>query len=726
MSEGGQGERSFSGQVYGSASYGYGQPPLQQPQPYLPHTQSAPLGGAGLNAGAGVYAGVSTISPSIRPQVYGASQPYAGPGAYNGPAGGAPVGGYGSNPSAPPPPSPGVYAQTHPPNAAPLAPNTYPSNPAPPSAPAVPNVFQYQTGGPSIIPPPTSMTPPPNLDPNNPNGPLPGEGAGKMYPPGQAPPQYTNPDYYSHVLSDSATKQSLTHSIVAASGVSGSGAATPNGKLNGGGGGGGGKLNIPGFSGLSISSSGGPGGRPPPSPALQPYHGTYQSISPMPSPLFGPTTTTKPSPLFGASGSINVGKHQASGSFSLGPPAFPSQNLGPHSRPTYPGEGHNQSYNPTVAPGGASPATFPVPAPSAFPAVTPYTPPSPPSHRPSKKPSAPASPQVRPPSRVSSPSPERAYNPAADAKAILEELKHTFTRASPKPLIEILPTLSPSQLKTLRAEYKSIYHGVNLAKHIKSVFTTGTPFGKLIFAVALGPYESEAWFANSWYQKKETRNELLIEALMGKTNKETSRIKASFRDAKYDASLEKAVLDELPANKFRIAMLAQLACTRMEEDETLEPSTIREDVARLGAILERNSAGGGETEMISIIVNRNDVWLREIAAVYRQVYERDLAKAIIRHSKNLVGETLLHILNGAVDKPLRDAKLLDQAINAVVEESREDLLISRATRIHWDAKHLRRVKKVFKKKYGITVGARIVAVTKGSYREFLLRMLRED
>jgi hypothetical protein len=79
-----------------------------------------------------------------------------------------------------------------------------------------------------------------------------------------------------------------------------------------------------------------------------------------------------------------------------------------------------------------------------------------------------------------------------------------------------------------------------------------------------------------------------------------------------------------------------------------------------------------------------------------------------------------------VDKPLRDAKLLDQAINAVVEESREDLLISRATRIHWDTKHLRRVKKVFKKKYGVSVGDRIVAVTKGSYREFLLRMLRED
>jgi len=152
---------------------------------------------------------------------------------------------------------------------------------------------------------------------------------------------------------------------------------------------------------------------------------------------------------------------------------------------------------------------------------------------------------------------------------------------------------------------------------------------------------------------------------------------------------------------------------------------IRDDVFWLGSILERSS-GGGETEMVGIIVNRSDRWLREVAGLYRQEYGRDLAKAIMRHSKNLVGETLLHILNGLVDKPLRDAKLLDQAITAVTEQNREDLLISRTTRIHWDVKHLGRVKSVFKRKYRADVGARIKDVEKGSYLEFLLKMMRED
>lgn len=87
---------------------------------------------------------------------------------------------------------------------------------------------------------------------------------------------------------------------------------------------------------------------------------------------------------------------------------------------------------------------------------------------------------------------------------------------------------------------------------------------------------------------------------------------------------------------------------------------------------------------------------------------------------------MLHVLNGAINRPLRDAKLLDQAIKAVVELDREDLLISRATRIHWDPKHTRRVKREFRKKYHVELGARIIEATKGSYREFLLGMFRED
>ncbi|KAI5812830.1 hypothetical protein BZA77DRAFT_322953 [Pyronema omphalodes] len=653
------------------------------------------------------------------------------------------------------------HSSPHPTVSAPPLPASYPGQ----GRPAVQTVFQYQTDGPNIGPRPYGgdPSPPPQLDPNHP-GLMPGEGAGKVYPPGQAPQQWNNTDYYAQVLSDQATSSSLHHSIAVTSSSGVKINENGPGRLSGGSLGKKvsnklGNLSIAGFSGsgspsassahgtyaniqpatsasltipgygnsMTVGASG--GAFPPPSPALQPYHGTYQSISPMPSPNFNPSNGPPHSPpRFSASGSLSAGKHQVSGSFSLGPPAYPKPqhghsaslgSLGAHSRPSYNGESSNPSYNPAVAPGQGqqsyNASIIPPPPSSAYsqPAtVNPYHPPA--------RSDSESEPEVEKKSKK----PVVVYNPLPDAQRLLQELKHTFTRPQTEPLIDILPTLTMQQLSALKREYKKIYNSVNLAKHIKSVFTTSTPFGKLAFAVALGPYESEAWFANSWYQKKETRNELLIESLMGKSNIETAAIKAAFRDAKYGGSLEKAVAEELMADKFRLAVMTQLSCTKMEKDERVYLDNVARDVEKLYSLLERPS--GGETEMIGIIVQRNDLALMEISLQYKQRFGRDLAKDIRKHSKNLAGETLLHVLAGALDKPLRDAKLLDQAITAAVEQGREDLLITRACRMHWELKHLNRVKRAFKKKFKISVGERILHATKGSYREFLLRMLRED
>jgi len=63
-------------------------------------------------------------------------------------------------------------------------------------------------------------------------------------------------------------------------------------------------------------------------------------------------------------------------------------------------------------------------------------------------------------------------------------VRHTF-RPPTGPLIDILPTLSQSQVGQLRQEYKSIFKQVNVATHIKTVFPSNTygGFGKVARAV---------------------------------------------------------------------------------------------------------------------------------------------------------------------------------------------------------------------------------------------------
>lgn len=83
------------------------------------------------------------------------------------------------------------------------------------------------------------------------------------------------------------------------------------------------------------------------------------------------------------------------------------------------------------------------------------------------------------------------------------------------------------------------------------------------------------------------------------------------------------------------------------------------------------------------------------------------------------GETLAHILNGVLNRPVRDALLLHQAINETSKD-RTELLVSRLVRFHWEPKHLEKVKQEYRRKYGNKLEHDIQEGTKGDFGEFCL------
>ncbi|PUU72183.1 hypothetical protein B9Z19DRAFT_1097898 [Tuber borchii] len=115
---------------------------------------------------------------------------------------------------------------------------------------------------------------------------------------------------------------------------------------------------------------------------------------------------------------------------------------------------------------------------------------------------------------------------------------------------------------------------------------------------------------------------------MGKSADEILKVNAGFKDAKYLNCLENVGRNELEGNKFRMAVI--------EESEEIKIDSITEDVRRLGEVMERKDARGGEIIMIEILVDRSDLWIKEMAGQHKATHQRDLAKAVIRHFKNLV------------------------------------------------------------------------------------------
>jgi hypothetical protein len=228
------------------------------------------------------------------------------------------------------------------------------------------------------------------------------------------------------------------------------------------------------------------------------------------------------------------------------------------------------------------------------------------------------------------------YDPSENAKQIAAALAGTHHAPNPKPLIAILPALSTDDILALRAEYKNharvAGQGINMAKHIK-MRVTGN-FGKAAYATALGRWESEAYWANSWYQGGASRRELLIESLMGRSNSDIREIKNCFKDKRYGDDLEKCMKAELKADKFRTAILLALEERRMSESTPLDVDLIRRDTAELYRAV--SGSEGGETAIISVVVARSDAHLREVLKLYERSFKRNFARDMIAKSKNLV------------------------------------------------------------------------------------------
>src|SRR5690606_2192765 len=96
-----------------------------------------------------------------------------------------------------------------------------------------------------------------------------------------------------------------------------------------------------------------------------------------------------------------------------------------------------------------------------------------------------------------------------------------------------------------------------------------------------------------------------------------------------------------------------------------------------------------------------------------------------------------YLLAGVLNKPLRDAQLIHNALglssrnDSVGEggnatgEVKDRLLSARLVRAHWDKDHFRKVCESYVECYGRRLEGRIGAILKqGAYRDFILEMFR--
>ncbi|KAH8686132.1 hypothetical protein BGZ60DRAFT_365120 [Tricladium varicosporioides] len=313
------------------------------------------------------------------------------------------------------------------------------------------------------------------------------------------------------------------------------------------------------------------------------------------------------------------------------------------------------------------------------------------------------------------------------AATVAKTLKSEMLAPNVQLLVEILPLLNHEEVLDLRVRYKKIVkisdgRGVNVAKHIKLRLKDENPnLMKACYACALGKWESEAYWANFLYQNEKSRRELLIEALMGRTNHEIREIKDGFKDKKYNDSLKTCMRVELKEDRLKKAVLLVLEERRMEDDAVLDQVLVKLDVEQLHLAVDRERPD--ENSMINIILLRSDTHLREVLRLYQREYQANFAREMLKKSENLVGEVLAHVLNGVINRPVRDALLINHALTALrKDEPCSELIISRLLRYHWDPKHMIDIKRAFRERFGKDLREVVRESIEGEWGQFCERL----
>lgn len=210
---------------------------------------------------------------------------------------------------------------------------------------------------------------------------------------------------------------------------------------------------------------------------------------------------------------------------------------------------------------------------------------------------------------------------------------------------------------------------------------------------------------------------MLTEAIMGKTTAQINQMKQAYQ-SRYGRSLEADVRSDL---SFKTLELFQMALTAKKPEEWVQPNPqAAQSDARSIYEATKGRIGTDEMTVCRILVNSSNIHIRAIAYEYN-LQHGPLVDCIKKEFSGHMKDALVYIVEGATDPVKRDAVLLEASMKGF--GTKDDLLISRLVRAHWNRIHLESVKNAYRSTYHKELRDRVKGETSGDYRDMLLTMI---
>lgn len=288
-----------------------------------------------------------------------------------------------------------------------------------------------------------------------------------------------------------------------------------------------------------------------------------------------------------------------------------------------------------------------------------------------------------------------------------------------KALIRELADKDPYQIRAIDEAYSAI-HRRNLVADLES--ETSSWFQEGLAQIARGPLMADVWLAHKAMKGLGTKEKLLNDVLLGRSNADVSRIKAAYEKA-YKRGLDAAVQGDLSLKTKRQFELV-LGGQRAEDSAPVSPPEVERDADALYTAMEAHLTTD-EIRVCSILSTRNDRQIAAIAAAYERRYARQLDAVIAKKFRGHMEEALLFQLRRARDGPRHQ---LDLILDAMAGPGTKDyLLVSRVVRLHWDKAALGAAKELYRQlNRGKTLGQRIREdVGSSDYQRLMLACIGE-
>lgn len=281
-----------------------------------------------------------------------------------------------------------------------------------------------------------------------------------------------------------------------------------------------------------------------------------------------------------------------------------------------------------------------------------------------------------------------------------------------KKLIEIMAKRDPIQMNTIRTQYDQRLMR-NLIKDLES--ETSGYFEKGLVAIARGPLIGDCFALMEAMKGLGTKEAVLDDVLVGRSNADINAIKAEYQRL-FNKSLEGDLKGDLSAGTEQMYMMI-INARRNEDSAPVIPQEIERVITDLqngmGNMISKNA-----TQVCQILFSKNDAQLRAICQAYQTRFHKSLESVVKSKFSGHMEDALLLLLARANNRAKAEAERLEDAMKGL--GTKDELLVQRVVRNHWDRNHMAAVRQAFKQAYGRDLVDRIKGETRGDYERLMV------